>query len=67
MECNQPQQKPFSLWGYFQRQRSRITWPSRGLLEDFGQGAFPEKNPTRFGNERKELIFQLATRLYPKA
>lgn len=39
-------------------------WPSQGLLEDFGQGVFPEENPVRFAEtKRKESIFQPATQL----
>lgn len=61
-ECKRHQQKPLSLREYFQRQQSRMMWPSQGLLKDFSQGVFPEKNPMRF-TEMKELILQPVTQL----
>lgn len=56
-ECKPHQQKPFSLQEYFQRQRSRMTWPSQGLLEDFGQRVFPEKKSWEVHRDENRVSF----------
>lgn len=42
-------------------------WPFQGLLEDFDQELFMEKNPVSFRDERKESIFQPVTQPELKA
>lgn len=58
-ECKRHQQKPLSLREYFQRQQSRMMWPSQGLLKDFSHTTLAKilrlAHPTRCSEMRGQM------------